>query len=407
MGRDPDEFHKWVKPLPEKYVCANCFGDDGLKEFIAANVVHNKCSYCDNKGREPIAALINHLTVFIFDSVMTEYELAINSLFYESAEGGYQGPTTDFYDLIRDEGLLETENEELVDDIVEAMPQEPIVAKRFFYDETGELRYTWRQFVEQVTHGQRYVFFKVKTVSKKKSLGILPEHEPHSILDSVAAMTREIRMTQTLRPGTAIYRGREHATKERYNKAKELGVPPAKKASQSRMSAAGIPAFYGALDEKTTAAEVKSNDAKAPIITIGRFETLKPLRVLDLGGQIDIPSIFDVKRRHERSSRAFLRAFRADVSRPIKRDGRIHVEYVPTQIVAEYFRHVFRDRRGRRLYGILYPSAKRRGGVCCVLFLDREDCVDTAVPGKALRLVAISRNAKRKRKNKANRKMGA
>jgi len=399
MGRDPYEFHDWVRPLGEKYVCADCVGDYGLRRFIAAHAVHKRCSYCGKENRRPIAAPINDVTVFIYESVMTEHELAVNSLYYESAEGGYQGPTTDFYDLIRDGGLLESDNEELITDVLEALPHlEPLVPKRFFYDETGELRYTWKKFCEHVTHRQRYVFSEARTGHARKA-NFRREGEPYEILTKLGAMTRALHMTRTLKASTIIYRGREHSLTKLYKSAKELGIPPADRASQSRMSAAGIPVFYGALDEETTRAEVESANPGKPVITIGKFEILRPLRVLDLANPVDVPSIFDVSRRNERSGRAFLRAFTADISRPIERDDRIHVEYVPTQIVAEYFRHVFRDAHGRRLDGILYPTAKKRDGACCVLFLDRDDCVDDVISGKALCLVATSRSVKRRRKS--------
>jgi hypothetical protein len=50
-----------------------------------------------------------------------------------------------------------------------------------------------------------------------------------------------------------------------------------------------------------------------------------------------------------------------------------HVDYVPTQIVTEYFRHRFRLSGGGSLDGIKYRSS-RTGQPACVLFFDSDDC---------------------------------
>jgi hypothetical protein len=47
------------------------------------------------------------------------------------------------------------------------------------------------------------------------------------------------------------------------------------------------------------------------------------------------PSLFDEQRRHLRAGLSFLHDFAADLAKPIEKDGREHIEYVPTQIVTE------------------------------------------------------------------------
>ena len=60
----------------------------------------------------------------------------------------------------------------------------------------------------------------------------------------------------------------------------------------------------------------------------------------------------------------------------MSRDGLEHVDYVPTQVVTEWFRHVFQTEDGAHVDGVIYPSARFDGGVCCVLFLDAAACCD-------------------------------
>jgi len=87
-----------------------------------------------------------------------------------------------------------------------------------------------------------------------------------------------------------------------------------------------------------------------------------------------------------------MRGFEQDATRRVTKDGMEHIEYVPTQIVAEYFRHVFKQPDDTRLDGILYRSSVSHDGVCVALFCTNEDCTDDpAAAGKKLALVGVHR----------------
>ena len=49
---------------------------------------------------------------------------------------------------------------------------------------------------------------------------------------------------------------------------------------------------------------------------------------------------------------------------------------MPTQIITEYFRHVFIHGNAVSIDGIMYQSSRRTSGVSYVLFVDNEHCVD-------------------------------
>jgi hypothetical protein len=51
------------------------------------------------------------------------------------------------------------------------------------------------------------------------------------------------------------------------------------------------------------------------------------------------------------------------------------IAYVPTQVVAEFFRTVYAE-EGAPLNGVIYRSAPHARGVCCALFVERERCLD-------------------------------
>lgn len=111
-----------------------------------------------------------------------------------------------------------------------------------------------------------------------------------------------------------------------------------------------------------------------------RFRSLVKLRVVDLSELPPILSMFDAGSRYLIPGVAFLHNFVAGLVAPIAREGREHIEYVPTQIVSEFIRHGFRTDDEQSLHGILYRSSKRPDGIACVLFIDVENCGGDARP---------------------------
>ena len=64
----------------------------------------------------------------------------------------------------------------------------------------------------------------------------------------------------------------------------------------------------------------------------------------------------------------FLYAFRDEISKTVAHDGSEHVEYVPTQVVSEYFAQAFTFGAGEQVDGLVYPSAVEDGGKNLVVF---------------------------------------
>ena len=103
----------------------------------------------------------------------------------------------------------------------------------------------------------------------------------------------------------------------------------------------------------------------------GRFERLKPITVLDLTGIPPIPSLFesisDSAEVVPRRALTFLHHIAKEMSRPIERDDRVHVNYVPTQVVTEFIRDQL-TWGDTRIEGIRYQSSVHPGHVSYVLF---------------------------------------
>ncbi len=191
-----------------------------------------------------------------------------------------------------------------------------------------------------------------------------------------------------------LYRARLHerTRRERPATAKALGTPPVERARLSnRMSPNGIPMFYGAFDAETAVTETTTAGwPDGCDLTLGAFVTSREFNIVDLTQLAPIPSLFDEGARDVRPSLIFLHRFAAEVSKPVDREEREHLEYVPTQIVTEYFRHAFESEHDVEADGIVYASATTEGGRCIVLFVENEDCVDGSDDSEAHGALALA-----------------
>ena len=70
----------------------------------------------------------------------------------------------------------------------------------------------------------------------------------------------------------------------------------------------------------------------------------------------------------------FLQKFAENISQP-RSNKNIDIEYVPTQIVTEFFRYV-KTSRSNGYAGILYESTQDPGGECLALFLTRDEVLN-------------------------------
>jgi hypothetical protein len=194
------------------------------------------------------------------------------------------------------------------------------------------------------------------------------------MLDAIGESVREVDLVKKLPALTKFIRARVGPANRYYRTARTLGPPPRRRAIANRMSPEGIPMFYGASDEYTATAEIVPGRLKrGRILNVGSFETLEEFLVLDLTALPPIPSLFS-DLRYLRPTLSFLYSFVRDLSKPMKKDGREHIDYVPTQILTEYFRHSFLHYDGEPVRGILYPSSRVPHGTACVLFFTREEC---------------------------------
>ena len=366
--------------LVGKHVCGRCLKDDGLKAFVKSHAASPACSYCERVANKPIAASMADLARFMDQRIQLEFDIPENCLGRDSeSESGWSGNVMDTIDLVNDELQLEfskAAGSALRDDIIAALgdrqwcqqdpygprPHEPIAA-------------SWSLFRRVLMHERRFFFLQYDTASLTRRMR--KEEAAYDLagwLQELGRYCGRSGLIKTLPKGTQIYRVQKKldAGLAPFDAAR-MGPPPSALATQTnRMSPPGISMFYGAEDQATALLETVDI---AGNYAAGLFTTRKDQTILDLSQAPPFPSLFDVDKAADRKWAAFIQGFRKDFTRPVARDERAHVDYVPTQAVTEYFRTSVRF-DGRPVKGIKYRST-RDGGICYVLFANQSSVVGT------------------------------
>lgn len=224
------------------------------------------------------------------------------------------------------------------------------------------LHWSWNSFSDAVKYRSRFHFHVSNRVRHwgDDLVGI------HEMLPFLGRLMRQHRMVRKLSADLVLHRVRLglHPTNEA-----ELGPPPIEMVGAGRMNPAGIPYFYLACNEKTALAETRAKPNEPA--TISAWAPNREINVIDLTKFPMCPSVFSEKRR-EYDLVQFLYAFVEEISKPIEHDGREHIEYIPTQVVSEYFSQAFQYGGGKRVDGLMYPSSVIGGGKNLVIFPNAE-----------------------------------
>ena len=108
--------------------------------------------------------------------------------------------------------------------------------------------------------------------------------------------------------------------------------------------------------------------------TVATFELPDGLHVIDLTELPEYPSVFGSDEENlKRPTVHFIHTFVQDFVRAVEKDGREHVEYVPSQVVTEYIRYRLGEKARVDIKGILYASSRADGGTGCALFVAHDD----------------------------------
>ena len=360
-----------------KFVCHECIGDEFLSDEVKNQVVSSLCSYCDEeRPAMTLEAIADRVEIAISehydltpDHPTEPEEFVILAI---SREWDRKGELVEW--VIAEMAGVEEKIARDVQELLNMKSYYPAVRDgdeapfgyEAMYEEKGAnvlgFKYTWNEFRRDIRSRARFF-----NTAAEENLGYI--FGDLTALESYdgRAVIREISPEAEDR---FIWRARQAYSDKELEAilklpAQEIGRPPSSLAKSGRMNAHGIPVFYGALGEDTCVSEVRPPVGSS--VVVGKFEVLKPLKLLDLGVLAQVVakgSYFDPGYVGRKNRAAFLQQLVDEISRPVM-PGDEQLEYIATQVVAEYL-----SRKSElRLDGIIFPSSQTGGdGRNVVLF---------------------------------------
>jgi hypothetical protein len=180
------------------------------------------------------------------------------------------------------------------------------------------LSLNWRELVDTVKHKTRFLF-AVTGERDEEMFGGSYMTFGIRVLEQLGELINGFGLIADLAAGDELVRVRVHPEEDisTVGNAKELGAPPDRFASQSRMSPAGVPMVYAADDLDTALAEtLDPRGVAGQIATAGIFRPRRSCRIVDLTRLEPVPSLFepDPAVRLRRAQLSFLHSFRVAVS---------------------------------------------------------------------------------------------
>jgi RES domain-containing protein len=233
--------------------------------------------------------------------------------------------------------------------------------------ENERLSDSWSYFEDTVKHRTRFNFASLDGDEYMGSQDIPPRY----MLETLGDLLQPV--VTTLAVHTSVYRVRSRTVRKTWEPdAQQMGAPNPEIATAGRMNPAGIPYLYTAFDFNTAVHEARAESRTTSTVFVGRFETTQPLVLVDFTASFDMPSLFDLNRQRERENILFFYRFVEQISQPVRPDDRVHLSYIPTQVVCEYLAQVFQTNEGKQLDGIIFPSSLFKGGKNLVVFPSKE-----------------------------------
>lgn len=355
------------------YICPACIGEPFLRRLVSTAAVEEyPCEYCECDGPSAEISFVAQQCSEVISTFFEVSSLTMAVVHFNREPAGES--------LAKVVERLTSVPSKAVEDIVEELTH-------WWYDrDTGEDLYgddpyfvlrsnvdspliaAWTEMESSLRTEARYLNPKVVQFMEQV-FGSLSDH--------VATSGNSVLVDAG--PGTPIaelYRARVFQSEKSLEAAlqhpeRTLGAPPAGLSIGGRMNAAGQPAFYGAMDEKTAIAEVRP-----PVgswAAVARFRIARPLKLLDLllleKAQLKpSSSLFDPATVAAAQRLSFLRELAERMATPVMPENQDH-NYLVTQVVADYLAML----PGVSVDGIVYPSSQRvrsgdRDGINVVLF---------------------------------------
>jgi RES domain-containing protein len=344
-----------------KFVCADCVDDEYLRQLIRQEGADGECDYCsatELKGVLNVDAIMPCVAAAMFRESDNPARAGV-----PRDEGEYIVPTFPTSTALMFTGL--DCDLQLFNDIADAFVNDEWTLSYggswLGTQPSQELSSLWEEFVQAIKHRTRFFF--------REEGGSDTSERPHQILERIYRSVVRAGLIRSIESGTSLYRCRLRNVTDNWEIDKDtLGPPPESRASAGRMNPAGIAYLYTGRERSTALGEVVGRPPFC--VVVGTFETTRALHIVDLSNLPTPPSAFDESRLEERETLLFLWKFAGEISQPIGKDGAEHVDYVPSQVVCEYFAQVVNVNPSEHepIDGLCYPSAVMQEGRNLVLF---------------------------------------
>jgi hypothetical protein len=244
--------------------------------------------------------------------------------------------------------------------------EEPFYSEDYRYNSDnyalGKHGRLWARFRESLLHGQRFFNTDAKELMAQIFAGV---HQQRDVNQQYA-----VYLVNPGDPQGTFFRARianDRTTREKIAEdlAANLGPPPERLRRPGRLNPSGIMAFYAAFDFDTCVAELRPSVGS--VVVGAQFQITEPICVLDttrFDAKPKEPNLFAPGALSRVAQWRFMQAFMKEIAQPIS-PGDEHLDYIPTQAVAEYLvrHHNFKiARRDCTIDAIIYRSAQRPEG---------------------------------------------
>lgn len=261
--------------------------------------------------------------------------------------------------------------------------EEPFYQEDFLYERTkhgdGGNERLWQRFCTAVVHERRFFNDDARDALREIFKDIHLQRD--------TARNSPVYMLDPAEAPPAVFRARivsESEIKEILaDPVGRMGAAPQRIGHANRMNPSGVTAFYGSFDLPTCLSELRPKVGDTVIAA--QFQIRRPLCVLDTTRFMEPPRELNLfARDHIRriSQWRFMQTFMTTIARPISPDDE-HLDYVPTQAVAEYLNseHLVHMGRARcHIDAIIYTSAQRPPGKNIVFLGDAAHTQPTDPP---------------------------
>ena len=361
---------------PRVDICPDCFDNDGLKRRIVAirkEASEGNCQFHPTKKGVPIARVAS-----IVDPVFRDLYWATGD------DGNYwsQERGSSLHDVIYD--LTEADDDQVINGLIGALEaqdnywppdgEEPFYSTDYLYtlqrEENGRHLHNWQSFQRSLMFESRFFNPDAERMLNEIFHGVQQLRD--------ANRQGPVYMIQPDTPEARFFRARnansyEEMKRIRADLAKELGPPPEQLRKAGRLNPSGIHAFYGAFDLATCIAELRPSVGGRVISA--EFSLVRPICVLDTTRFANNPktvNLFAAGGLERARQWQFMKMFMEEIARPVF-PGEEHLQYLPTQAVAEFLNRRFqvsfaREKRG--IDAVIFRSAQRPEGKNIVVLGD-------------------------------------